>query len=171
MMDAPDPGGLGGTYAGNPVACAAALGVFDAFEQDKLLEKAEAQGKIIMERLKAIKAKGRGMPIGDIRGLGAMVAFEVVTEHGGLKPDAAGAKALAAKCLERGLLILTCGVYGDTIRLLTPAHRVQGNPERRPRHSRSRDRRELRSSTPSLSLPGLGPAIHSAAHPEVGVAS
>ncbi|MBL8893613.1 MAG: 4-aminobutyrate--2-oxoglutarate transaminase [Rhizobiales bacterium] len=120
MMDAPDPGGLGGTYAGNPVACAAALGVFDAFEQDKLLEKAEAQGKIMMERLKAIKAKGRGMPIGDIRGLGAMVAFEVVTEHGGSKPDAAGAKALAAKCLERGLLILTCGVYGDTIRLLTP---------------------------------------------------
>ncbi|MBL8906181.1 MAG: 4-aminobutyrate--2-oxoglutarate transaminase [Rhizobiales bacterium] len=120
MMDAPDPGGLGGTYAGNPVACAAALGVFDAFEQDKLLEKAEAQGKVIMERLQAIKAKGRGMPIGDIRGLGAMVAFEVVTEHGGSKPDAAGAKALAAKCLERGLLILTCGVYSDTIRLLTP---------------------------------------------------
>ena len=120
MMDAPDPGGLGGTYAGNPVACAAALGVFDAFEQDKLLEKAEAQGKMMIERLKAIKAKGRGMPIGDIRGLGAMVAFEVVTEHGGRKPDAAGAKALAAKCLERGLLILTCGVYGDTIRLLTP---------------------------------------------------
>ena len=120
MMDAPDPGGLGGTYAGNPVACAAALGVFDAFEQDKLLEKAEAQGKMMVERLKAIKAKGRGMPIGDIRGLGAMVAFEVVTEHGGLKPDAAGAKALAAKCLERGLIILTCGVYGDTVRLLTP---------------------------------------------------
>lgn len=120
MMDAPDPGGLGGTYAGNPVACAAALGVFDAFEQDKLLEKAEAQGKIMVDRLKAIKAKGRGMPMGDIRGLGAMVAFEVVTEHGGSKPDAAGAKTLAAKCLERGLLILTCGVYGDTIRLLTP---------------------------------------------------
>jgi 4-aminobutyrate aminotransferase/(S)-3-amino-2-methylpropionate transaminase len=120
MMDAPDPGGLGGTYAGNPVACAAALGVFDAFEQDKLLEKAEAQGKMMIERLKAIKAKGRGMPIGDIRGLGAMVAFEVVTEHGGSKPDAAGAKALSAKCLERGLLILTCGVYSDTIRLLTP---------------------------------------------------
>ena len=120
IMDAPDPGGLGGTYAGNPVACAAALGVFDAFEQDKLLEKAEAQGKIDHERLKAIKAKGKGMPIGDIRGLGAMIAFELVTEHGGNKPDAAGAKALAAKCLERGLLILTCGVYGDTVRLLTP---------------------------------------------------
>jgi 4-aminobutyrate aminotransferase/(S)-3-amino-2-methylpropionate transaminase len=120
IMDAPDPGGIGGTYAGNPVACAAALGVFEAFEKEGLLEKSEKQGKIIMERLKAIKAKGRGMPIGDIRGLGAMCAFEIVTEHGGLKPDAAGAKALAAKCLERGLLILTCGVYSDTIRLLTP---------------------------------------------------
>ncbi len=67
-----------------------------------------------------MKAKGKGMPIGDIRGLGAMVAFEIVTEHGGNKPDAAAAKALAAKCLERGLLILTCGVFNDTIRLLTP---------------------------------------------------
>ena len=120
IMDAPDPGGIGGTYAGNPIACAAALGVFDAFEQEGLLEKANAQGKMIMERMKAVKAKGKGMPIGDIRGLGAMCAFELVTEHGGNKPDAAGAKALAAKCLERGLLILTCGVYSDTIRLLTP---------------------------------------------------
>jgi len=120
IMDAPDPGGIGGTYAGNPIACAAALGVFDAFKADNLLEKAGAQGKLIMERMTAIKAKGRGMPIGDIRGLGAMCAFEMVTEHGGSKPDAAGAKALAAKCLDRGLLILTCGVYSDTVRLLTP---------------------------------------------------
>jgi 4-aminobutyrate aminotransferase/(S)-3-amino-2-methylpropionate transaminase len=120
IMDAPEPGGIGGTYAGNPVACAAALGVFDAFEQEGLMEKAEAQGKKIMARMKAIKAKGRGMAIGDVRGLGAMCAFELVTEHGGNKPDAAGAKALAAKCLERGLLILTCGIYADTVRLLTP---------------------------------------------------
>ncbi|MBI2717695.1 MAG: 4-aminobutyrate--2-oxoglutarate transaminase [Rhizobiales bacterium] len=120
IMDAPEPGGIGGTYAGNPVACAAALGVFDAFEQEGLLEKAEKQGKTIMARMQAVKAKGRGMPIGDIRGLGAMCAFELVTKHGGNEPDAAGAKALAAKCLERGLLILTCGVYSDTVRLLTP---------------------------------------------------
>jgi 4-aminobutyrate aminotransferase/(S)-3-amino-2-methylpropionate transaminase len=120
IMDAPDPGGIGGTYAGNPVACAAALGVFDAFETEPILEMASKQGEIIMKRLKAIKAKGKGMPMGDVRGLGAMCAFEIVTEHGGTKPDAAGAKALAAKCLERGLLILTCGVYSDTIRLLTP---------------------------------------------------
>ena len=120
IMDAPDPGGLGGTYAGNAVSCAAALGVFDAFEADDLLAKAEKQGQVTMERLKAIKARGKGMPVGDIRGLGAMMAFEMVTKHGGNDPDAAGAKALAAKCLERGLLILTCGVYADTIRLLPP---------------------------------------------------
>jgi 4-aminobutyrate aminotransferase/(S)-3-amino-2-methylpropionate transaminase len=120
IMDAPDPGGLGGTYAGNPVACAAALGTIEAFEKDKLLEKAERQGKMIMKRLEAMKAKAKGMPMGNIRGLGAMIAFELVTEHGGNKPDAAGTKALAAKCLERGLLILTCGVWNDTIRLLCP---------------------------------------------------
>ena len=120
IMDAPEPGGLGGTYAGNAVACAAALGVMEAFEADKLLEKSVAQGAQIMARLKAIKAKAKGMPIGDIRGLGAMLAFEIVTRHGGNEPDAAGTKALAQKCLERGLLILTCGVYGDTVRLLCP---------------------------------------------------
>jgi 4-aminobutyrate aminotransferase/(S)-3-amino-2-methylpropionate transaminase len=120
IMDAPEPGGLGGTYAGNPVACAAAMGVIEAFEADNLLDKSVAQGKQIRSRLEAIKAKGKGMAMGDIRGLGAMLAFEVVTKHGGNEPDAAGAKALAQKCLERGLLILTCGVYGDTIRLLCP---------------------------------------------------
>ena len=120
IMDAPDPGAIGGTYAGNPIACAAALGVFEAFETENLLEKSIQQGEMIMKRMNAIKAKKKGMPIGDIRGLGAMCAFELVTEHGGNKPDGAGAKALAAKCLERGLLILTCGVYGDVVRLLTP---------------------------------------------------
>ncbi len=120
IMDAPDPGGIGGTYAGNPIACAAALGVFEAFETEDILDQALKQGEIIMNRMKAVKAKSRGMPIGDIRGLGAMCAFEMVTEHGGSKPDAAATKALATKCLERGLLILTCGIYSDTVRLLTP---------------------------------------------------
>lgn len=120
LMDAPEPGGLGGTYAGNPIACAAALGVLEAFEQDNLLERAVKQGETMVSRLNDIKAKKTGMPIGNIRNLGAMVAFEIVTEHGGDQPDAAGAKALAAKCLERGLLILTCGVWGDTVRLLCP---------------------------------------------------
>jgi 4-aminobutyrate aminotransferase-like enzyme len=145
IMDAPDPGGIGGTYAGNPVACAAALGVFEAFEKEGLMAKAEKQGKTIMERMKAIKAKNKGMPIGDIRGLGAMCAFEVVTEHGGNKPDAAGAKALAAKCLERGS-------YPHLRRLqrhgppADAAHRLRHDPQGRPRHSGSGDRRQLISN-------------------------
>jgi len=120
IMDAPDPGGLGGTYAGNPVACAAALGVFEAMESENLLEKSLRQGETIIKRLKAIKKRKAGRPIGDVRGLGGMTAFELVTEHGGNDPDAAAAKALAADCLERGLMILTCGVFGETVRLLAP---------------------------------------------------
>lgn len=120
IMDAPEPGGIGGTYAGNPIACAAALGVFEAFESEDILGKATKQGEAIMKRMQSIKAKGKGMPIGDVRGLGAMCAFEMVTEHGGNTPDGAAAKALTTKCLERGLLLLSCGVYGETIRLLTP---------------------------------------------------
>ncbi len=120
IMDAPDPGAIGGTYAGNAIACAAALGVFEAFETEDLLGKALKQGTTIMKRLQSIKAQGKGMPMGDIRGLGAMCAFELVTKHGGDEPDAAATKALTAKCLERGLLILSCGIYANTIRLLTP---------------------------------------------------
>ena len=120
IMDAPEPGGLGGTYAGNPVACAAALGVVEAFETENLLEKSLKQGELITRRLKAIRRRRQGRPIGDIRGLGGMTAFELVTEHGGGEPDAASAKALSADCLERGLMILTCGVFGETVRLLAP---------------------------------------------------
>jgi 4-aminobutyrate aminotransferase/(S)-3-amino-2-methylpropionate transaminase len=120
IMDAPEPGGLGGTYAGNPVCCAAALGVIEAFETEDLLAKSLKQGETITKRLKAIKRRRQGRPIGDIRGLGGMVAFEMVTQHGGNEPDPAAAKALAADCLEKGLMILTCGVYGETVRLLAP---------------------------------------------------
>lgn len=120
IMDAPDPGGLGGTYAGNPVACAAALGVIEAFETENLLQKSLDQGEAMVSRLKAIKQKKTGKPIGDIRNLGGMVAFELVTEHGGNTPDPAAAKALAGGCMDKGLLILTCGVFGETVRLLAP---------------------------------------------------
>jgi 4-aminobutyrate aminotransferase/(S)-3-amino-2-methylpropionate transaminase len=119
-MDAPDPGGLGGTYAGNPVACAAALGVIEAFESENLLEKSTAMGEEVTRRLDSIRARATGRPIGDIRHLGSMIAFELVTQHGGSEPDAAAAKALSADCLERGLMILTCGVFGETVRLLFP---------------------------------------------------
>ena len=120
IMDAPDPGAIGGTYAGNPIACAAALGVFEVFETEDILSKSRKQGEIIMKRLAAMKAKGKGMPIGEVRGLGAMCAFDLVSKHGSSEPDAAATKTLVAKCLERGLLILSCGVYNNTIRLLPP---------------------------------------------------
>jgi 4-aminobutyrate aminotransferase / (S)-3-amino-2-methylpropionate transaminase / 5-aminovalerate transaminase len=120
IMDAPEPGGLGGTYAGNPVACAAALGVIEAFETEDLLAKSLKQGDLITKRLKQIKKRRQGRPIGDIRGLGGMTAFEIVTQHGGNEPDPAAAKALAADCLERGLILLTCGVFAETVRLLAP---------------------------------------------------
>jgi 4-aminobutyrate aminotransferase/(S)-3-amino-2-methylpropionate transaminase len=120
IMDAPEPGGLGGTYAGNPVACAAALGVIEAIETEDLLAKSMKQGEAITKRLKAIRKRKQGRPIGDIRGLGGMTAFELVTQHGGNEPDAAAAKALSAECLERGLILLTCGVFGETVRLLAP---------------------------------------------------
>ena len=120
IMDAVDPGRVGGTYAGSPVSCAAALGVFDAFEEEHLLDRATTQGARVMARLQALRAARIGMPIGDVRGLGAMVAFEIVTTHGGNESNATGAKALAAACLERGLIVLTCGLSADTVRLLWP---------------------------------------------------
>lgn len=120
IMDAIEPARVGGTYAGNPVSCAAALGVFEAFEQERLLERAAVQGARVLARLQAIKAARVGLPIGDVRGLGAMVAFEIVTSHGGTEPNPDGAKALAAACLDRGLIVLTCGLYADTVRLLWP---------------------------------------------------
>lgn len=120
IMDAIDPARVGGTYAGNPVSCAAALGVFEAFEEERLLERAATQGARVLARLQAIKAARAGLPMGDVRGLGAMVAFEVVTTHGGADPNPDGARALAAACLDRGLIVLTCGLYADTVRLLWP---------------------------------------------------
>jgi 4-aminobutyrate aminotransferase/(S)-3-amino-2-methylpropionate transaminase len=120
IMDAPDPGGLGGTYAGNPVSCAAALGVIEAFEADGLLAKSAEMGETVTARLRSIRDRKTGRPMGDVRNLGAMIAFETVTEHGGSTPDPNAAKALAGECLDRGLMILTCGVWAETVRLLFP---------------------------------------------------
>lgn len=120
IMDAPAPGGLGGTYGGNPVSCAAALAVLDIIEDELLNERSAEMGEKIISRIKTIAERGDVQPIGDIRGLGAMVAFELVTEHGGNIPDADAAKALCARALENGLILLSCGVYGNTIRILVP---------------------------------------------------
>ena len=120
VMDAPEPGGLGGTYAGNPLACAAALAVLDVFEDERLVEKANRLGERIKSVLHGIAERNDVPPIVSIRGPGAMVAFEVVKTRGAYEPDAAAAKRLTTAALEEGLILLSCGVHGNVIRILVP---------------------------------------------------
>ena len=118
VMDAPAPGGLGGTYAGSPLGCAAALAVLEVFEKDKLLERSRAVGERLSAGLKAMAAKH--LAIGDVRGLGAMVAIELFKNGDIHQPDADLAKAIVAEGAKRGLILLSCGVYGNVIRILVP---------------------------------------------------
>ncbi len=117
IMDAPHVGGLGGTYGGNPLACAAALAVFDAIEEDGLLDRARQIGATLVERLTAMQAADRRL--GDIRGRGAMIALELV-EPGTLEPDAELTRRVAAAAHARGLIVLTCGTWGNVLRFLPP---------------------------------------------------
>ncbi|MBL0918763.1 MAG: 4-aminobutyrate--2-oxoglutarate transaminase [Hydrogenophaga sp.] len=117
VMDGPAPGGLGGTYAGNPLAIAAAHAVIDVMEEEKLCERAQRLGDKLIAHLIAKRAVFKR--IGDIRGLGAMVACEFVDPKTGA-PDADLTKRVQMAALKRGLLLLTCGVYGNVIRYLFP---------------------------------------------------
>jgi 5-aminovalerate/4-aminobutyrate aminotransferase len=117
-MDAIAPGGLGGTYAGSPIACAAALAVMQVFEEEKLLDRCKAVGERLVTGLKAIQAKHKA--IGDVRALGAMIAVELF-EGGDLhKPNAALTAAVVAKARDKGLILLSCGTYGNVLRVLVP---------------------------------------------------
>ena len=118
IMDAPAPGGLGGTYAGNPVACAAALAVLEVIAQERLLERSLALGERMVARL--TKLARRVPAIGDVRGLGAMVALELFKDRERTQPDADLAKRLVAEAARRGLILLSCGNYGNVIRILAP---------------------------------------------------
>jgi 4-aminobutyrate aminotransferase/(S)-3-amino-2-methylpropionate transaminase len=118
IMDAPAAGGLGGTYGGNPVACAAALAVIDAMETEGLLERARVIGERLRERLVAMQQ--RVDCIGDVRGLGAMVGMELVENRRTKAPGKAAAAAVLAGALERGLLLLKCGVHDNVVRFLVP---------------------------------------------------
>ncbi|RTM09632.1 MAG: 4-aminobutyrate--2-oxoglutarate transaminase [Hyphomicrobiales bacterium] len=120
IMEAAEPGGLGGTYAGNPIACAAALAVFDVIAEERLIERANAIGERIKGRIGAIAKRNDIVPIAAIRGPGAMVAFDIVTEIGGDTPDAAATKRVTQAALDSGLVLLSCGVHGNTIRILNP---------------------------------------------------
>lgn len=117
IMDAIHPGGLGGTYGANPVACRAALAVLEIFEEENLLQKAQALGKKLKARFE--KWQKQFKIIGEIRGLGAMLGLELV-KGPSKQPAADEAKQLAGDCLENGLVILTCGSYGNIIRILAP---------------------------------------------------
>ncbi len=120
IMDAAQPGGLGGTYAGSPVACAAALAVLDVIEEEGLIARANAIGERLRTTLEAFASRNDLLPIGHVRGPGAMVAFDLLAARGGDEPDGAAAKRVTARALERGLVLLSCGIHGETIRLLMP---------------------------------------------------
>ena len=117
IMDATHVGGLGGTYGGNPIACAAALAAIDAFEHDGLVERAREIGDLVLGRLSAMQAADPR--VGDVRGKGAMVAIELVDPATG-EPDAALAGAVAKRAIAQGVIVLTCGTYGNVIRFLPP---------------------------------------------------
>lgn len=120
VMDAMDPGGLGGTYGGNPVACAAALAAIDAIEREGLLARSTALGETFRARFAEIGARVAPYRMWDIRGLGAMLAVEFVTDFETAKPDAALVKSICAHALKRGLILLGCGMHGNALRIMVP---------------------------------------------------
>lgn len=117
LMDAVDPGGLGGTYAGNPVACAAALAAISVIEEEGLVDRARAIGARALPRLQRLAEHSPA--VGEARGRGAMLALELV-RPGSTEPDPVAARAVAAHCHAEGVLVLVCGTFGNVIRLLPP---------------------------------------------------
>ncbi|MEE4378548.1 MAG: 4-aminobutyrate--2-oxoglutarate transaminase [Candidatus Competibacteraceae bacterium] len=118
VMDSVAPGGLGGTYAGNPVACAAALAVLDVIEEENLLQRSMQLGERLQARFRALAEQMTC--IGDVRGLGGMVALELFQDPDHKVPAPELTKALVTKAAEQGLILLSCGIYGNVIRILTP---------------------------------------------------
>ncbi|WP_395769167.1 4-aminobutyrate--2-oxoglutarate transaminase [Arenimonas sp.] len=119
VIDAPAAGGLGGTYGGNPVACAAALGVLEVIDSENILERSTQLGETLAAYVGNL-AKEPTLGIGEIRHLGAMFAFELIKPGTVNTPDDVAAKALTAKAAELGLILLSCGVYANSIRVLVP---------------------------------------------------
>jgi 4-aminobutyrate aminotransferase/(S)-3-amino-2-methylpropionate transaminase len=118
IMDAPGPGGLGGTFAGSPLACAAGLAVLEVMREEQLLKRSQEIGRFMSSRLKGLQV--RFPCIGEVRNLGAMVALELVKNMRAEEPDAELTKAVVQAAGRRGLIILSCGVYSNVIRFLAP---------------------------------------------------
>lgn len=118
LMDHPQVGGIGGTYGGNPVCCAAALAALESMEEDGLLERAQELGRVVRGRLEAWQKQ---YPIiGDVRGMGPMLAMELVTDRESREPATTQARELVARCVKRNLVLMGCGNYGNVIRTLMP---------------------------------------------------
>lgn len=120
LMDTVEPGGLGGTYGGNPLACAAALAVLDIIQEENLLARANAIGAAIKTRLATIAARNDVVPITAIRGHGAMIGFDIVKRRGEYEPDPDATKRVTSAALANGLILLSCGVHANAIRILVP---------------------------------------------------
>lgn len=118
VMDAIAPGGLGGTYAGSPIACAAALAVLDTFDEENLLQRANDVGQKLKEGLLSIAETHR--EIGDVRGLGAMIAIELFEDGDVHKPNAKLTAEVVARARDKGLILLSCGPYYNVLRILVP---------------------------------------------------
>ena len=118
VMDAPGPGGLGGTFGGNPAACAAACAVLDEVATDGFRARSEELGRTLRARLDALAE--RVPQIGEVRGVGPMLALELVEDRDSRRPAGELAKATVGRALERGLILLTCGLYGNVVRILVP---------------------------------------------------
>jgi 4-aminobutyrate aminotransferase/(S)-3-amino-2-methylpropionate transaminase len=118
VMDAPGPGGIGGTYGGNPIACAAALAVLDLFERDHLVERGRRVGEIVAARFEAMAQ--RYSLVGESRGLGAMRALELVTDRESKQPAREQTTEILHRCLDEGLIVIKAGLYDNVIRILAP---------------------------------------------------
>jgi 4-aminobutyrate aminotransferase/(S)-3-amino-2-methylpropionate transaminase len=117
IMNSVHAGGLGGTYGGNPIACAAALAAIETIQEDDLLGKAQHIEKVMKDRLRATQSADPR--IGDVRGRGAMIAVELV-QAGTIVPDPALTAAVAAEARRNGVIVLTCGTDGNVLRFLPP---------------------------------------------------
>jgi 4-aminobutyrate aminotransferase/(S)-3-amino-2-methylpropionate transaminase len=118
IMDAPKPGGLGGTYGGNPLGCVAALEVIKIFETENLLERSQAIGAQLLDGFQALE--GRFKSIGNVRAIGAMAAVELVSDRQTKEPDAALAQGILEAARQEGLLLIKCGVHRNVVRFICP---------------------------------------------------
>jgi 4-aminobutyrate aminotransferase/(S)-3-amino-2-methylpropionate transaminase len=120
LLDTVPPGGLGGTYAGSPIACAAGLAVLDVIAAEGLVDRARGIGERITTRVEAMQRRNDLLPIGHIRGQGAMIAFDLLAGKGTDQTDPDAAKRVSARALDEGLIVLNCGSTGEAIRFLPP---------------------------------------------------